>query len=117
MLLLTGKESVRDVVDVRIQSFVTQRMKDMAMDEPYDPDLFGPIVVIEPGDTADQLADAVGFNVLSQDVPTEVVDEHPSCYEIVIVPGDGDYGIVIFIPKLDGVSSELLAFCKAHATP
>lgn len=117
LLLIASNASVREIEDVSIQSFVRARTRDMALDEPYDPDLYGPVIVLEPGDTANQLAEAAGFDVLTQEVPFEVLDDHPSCYELVIVPGDGDFGIVIYIPKLEGVCPELLAFCQAHATP
>ena len=43
--------------------------------------------------------------------------EHDTCYEMVFVPGDGDFGIVIFIPKHPGIDAELLALCAEYAVP
>lgn len=96
--------------------------------EDYDPDLHGPVVVVEPGDTVDQLEQDLGCSILQDPwdgtrfgddgfTPGfEVLEEHPGFYELVIVPGDGDFGVVIFIPKQDGINAELLHFCETYAT-
>ena len=34
----------------------------------------------------------------------------------VLVPGDGDFGVVIFIPKVAGIDPDLLAFCAQYAS-
>ena len=47
----------------------------------------------------------------------EVLEEHAGFYELVFVPGDGDFGIVIFIPKQQGIDPELLAMCAEYAVP
>jgi hypothetical protein len=36
---------------------------------------------------------------------------------MVFVPGDGDFGIVIFIPKLEDIDPDLLAVCAEYAVP
>ena len=105
-----------------------QRIADMTDGEDYDPDLHGPVVVVEPGDTVEQLEQDLGCSILQDPwdgtrfgddgfAPGfEILEEHPGFYELVIVPGDGDFGIVIFIPKQDGISAELLHFCETYAT-
>jgi hypothetical protein len=117
MIVLRDPSEVCLVTDPDIAAIAEGRFQAMSEEEPYDPDINGPLYVVEPGDTVEQLADMVGFSVLDPDVPFEVLEEHPTCYELVIVPGDGDFAIVLFVPKLDGVCPELLAFCEAHATP
>lgn len=111
-----------------IEPAALQRLAEMSDGEDYDADLHGPIVIVEPGDTVEQLEQALGCSILQDPwegtrfgndgfKPTfEVLSEHAAFYELVIVPGDGDFGIVVFIPKQDGISSELLHFCKAYAT-
>jgi hypothetical protein len=107
---------------------IEQRMVDMSGDDPFDPDLHGLIAVLEAGDTSEQLTEAIGLDVLSEPwtgvrfgecafhPAFEVLLEHAGFFELVIVPGDGDYGNVIFIPKLAGVDPELLSFCQAYAS-
>ena len=111
-----------------IRVIAQQRLSDMTDGEDYDPDLHGPVVVVEPGDTVEQLEQDLGCSILQDPwdgtrfgddgfTPGfEVLEEHPEFYELVIVPGDGDFGIVIFIPKQDGISAELLHFCETYAT-
>lgn len=111
-----------------IRVIAQQRLSDMTDGEDYDPDLHGPVVVVEPGDTVEQLEQDLGCSILQDPwdgtrfgddgfTPGfEVLEEHPEFYELVIVPGDGDFGIVIFIPKQDGISAELLQFCETYAT-
>ena len=111
-----------------IRVIAQQRLSDMTDGEDYDPDLHGPVVVVEPGDTVEQLEQDLGCSILQDPwdgtrfgddgfTPGfEVLEEHPAFYELVIVPGDGDFGVVIFIPKQDGISAELLHFCETYAT-
>lgn len=47
----------------------------------------------------------------------EYVGEHADWFEIVIVPGDGDFGVVLFVPRQSDVDSRLLALCAAYAEP
>lgn len=96
---------------LEIQPIAQQRIADMTDGEVYDPDLHGPVVVVEPGDTVEQLERDLGCSILQ--VPWdgtrfddggftpgfEVLEEHPGFYELVIVPSDGDFGVVIFIPN------------------
>lgn len=111
-----------------IHPIAQQRIADMIDGEDYDPDLHGPVVVVEPGDTVEQLEQQLGCSILQDPwdgtrfgddgfTPGfEVLEEHPGFYELVIVPSDGDFGVVIFIPKQDGISAELLHFCETYAT-
>ncbi len=115
--------SLPDIVPV-----AQQRIADMTDGEDYDPDLHGPVVVVEPGDTVERLEQELGCSILQDPwdgtrfgddgfAPGfEVLEEHPGFYELVIVPSDGDFGVVIFVPKQDGISAELLHFCETYAT-
>ena len=75
-------------------------------------------VVPEPGETIPQLVEALGTDLLTVDgCPLwELIDEHPTCYEFVIVMSDAGEGAEVFIPKT-GMAADLLALCQLHATP
>jgi hypothetical protein len=47
----------------------------------------------------------------------EVIEEHRSCYELVFIFSDEGNGIEIFVPKVDGVDTDLLAMCAQFAVP
>lgn len=47
-----------------IQPIAEQRIADMTDGEDYDPDLHGPVVVVEPGDTVEQLEQDLGCSIL-----------------------------------------------------
>lgn len=126
-LSLSNALNARSLVP-EIEPIATRRIADMTDGEDYDPDLHGLVVVVEPGDTIEQLERELGCSIL-QDAwdgtrfgddrftPNfELLEEHRGFYELVIVPGDGDFGVVIFIPKQDGINTELLHFCETYAT-
>ena len=127
MILISGA-TPGVILPIDLLGRIEERMACMAPDEPFDPDLHGLIVVVQSGDTAEHLAEAISFDILSNpwsearfgdtdfEPLFEVLEEHESCFELVIVPGDGDYGIVIFVPKESGVDSLLLSFCQTYAS-
>ena len=127
MFLISGTTPEVDL-PIELRSRIDERMACMAQDEPFDPDFHGQIVVIEEGDSLEAISTAVGFDILANAVtgvcfgepgyePSfEVCEENASCYELVFVFGDGDDGIVIFIPKGVEIDPELLAYCQTYAT-
>jgi hypothetical protein len=127
MFLISGTTPEVDL-PIELRSRIDERMACMAQDEPFDPDFHGQIVVIEEGDSLEAISTAVGFDILANAVtgvcfgepgyePSfEVCEESSACYELVFVFGDGDDGIVIFIPKGVEIDPELLAYCQTYAT-
>ena len=106
MLILRDPEVADSIVATpEIRRLVEQRFLDICADEPYEPDLHGYLIVVEPGDSVRDLEEESGcpFSCF------EVVEELATCYEMVFIPGDGDFGIVIFIPKVEGIDADLPA--------
>lgn len=129
MLVLRDPATVRAIADPVLHGLVEQRFDDICAGDDYDADLHGFMIVVEPGDPVDGLEAESGCPILRSYIGTarygdpdfrpvfECLDEHDTCYEMVFVPGDGDFGIVIFIPKHPGIDAELLALCAEYATP
>ena len=129
MLVLRDPDLSNRIDDGDLRQFVEQRFIDMCSDDEYDPDLNGYMVVVEAGDAAPALEAASGCPILCNldgdgrfgepgfSPCFEVLEEHAGFYEMVFVPGDGDFGIVIFIPKTAGIDAELLAMCAMYCTP
>ena len=101
------------VATPEIRRLAEQWFLDVCAEEPYEPDLHGYLIVVEPGDSVQDLEEESGcpFSCF------EVLEELATCYEMVFVPGDGDFGIVIFIPKVEGIDADLLAVCAEYAIP
>lgn len=112
-----------------LKTLVTSRFDEITGGELFDPELHGIFIVVEPGDTATDLENVSGYPVLTNPISGrqygdrdfeplfEYLGEHPCCFEMVFVSGDGDFGIVIFIPKIGGIAPDLLAFCRHYASP
>ena len=129
MLVLRNPESSTDIIDTDLRELIEQRFEDICDGEEFDPDLHGFMIVAEPSDPVELLEKGSGCPILSAYIGTarygdpdfrpvfECLEEHLTCYEMVFVPGGGDFGIVIFIPKQPGIDPDLLAMCAEYAVP
>jgi hypothetical protein len=101
-----------------ITTQIQQRLSDLLRDDDLTMEELVFFVVPEPGETIQQLVEALGTDLQTVDgIPLwEFIEEHPSCYEFVIVMSDDGFGAEVFIPKA-GMDADLLALCQLHATP
>lgn len=93
----------------------------------YDPDEHGYIVIAEPGDEATVLEAETGYPILSDwfnenhygdedfGPAFEWLKEHPCCFELCFIPNDGDFVLLLIVPKMSGVDAQLLAMCRENA--
>ena len=129
MLILNDPELSSRIEDPDLRRLVEQRFIDMCSDDDYDPDVNGYMIVVEASDTVPALEAESGCPILRNlggngrfgdpgfSPCFEVLEEHAGFYEMVFIPGDGDFGIVIFIPKAAGIDAELLAMCAMYCVP
>ena len=137
MLTLRNITLASTIADPDLRSIIEQRFADMSGGDEYDADLeteLEPdhdllVIVVEPGDSVQALESESGCPILHNLVgdvrfgepgftPSfEVLEEHAGFYELVYVPGDGDGGINIFIPKVEGMDPGLLAMCDMYSVP
>ena len=113
-----------NIINVHIRHFLVQRFQAMTEGEDLDPDIHGYALVIEPSDTmATLLADPEGSILRGLTdkgpfvLPPESVEEHPEFYDLVFVPGDGDYAVNVVVPREPGIDNKLLSLCAQIATP
>ena len=129
MLVLREPEEAKRITDTAIRSLVEARFMQLASDAWYDWQRHGYIIVLEPGDSTEGLEQESGCPVL-HDVfdqfafgdpdfqpAAEVLEEHQNCFELGFVLNDDGFTIVIFVPKDDGIDTELLAMCAEFSTP
>ena len=104
--------------DHTITALVQQRLNDLLQDGDLTMEELVFFVVPEPGETIQQLVEALGTDLLTVDgCPLwEFIEEHPTCFEFVIVLDDSGFGAEVFLPKT-GMDADLLALCQLHAAP
>lgn len=129
MLILRDPAHVERVQEPRLRALITQRFAEVSVDEPYDPDVIGDFVVAEPGDTLASLESALGAPILNSQFSNarfgepdyepchEFLEEHVFCFEACWIYNDGGYGVLLFVPKVDGMDTGLLDYCQTYAVP
>jgi hypothetical protein len=117
-----------DVI-TRLRPRLQQRFADLAGVESYDPDQHGYLVLVEAGDTVTTLETETGCPILTDWTGSrrygdpgfapacEWLDEHPLYYEMGFVLNDSGAALLLIIPKLTGIATELLSLCGDHAEP
>lgn len=128
MLILRDPAAVSGVADPAIAKLLALRFSQLSEDEPYDPDVHGFFILVEPGDTVSGLEAASGcwitqglFSEARYGEPDfspcfEVLEEHPFCWELIFILNDGGFGVLFAIPK-SGIDDELQRFCRQYAIP
>jgi len=64
MIILRDPQQLTQVVQPEIKAFLRQRFHDICEPEPYDPDEHGFFILIEPGDTSEQIELDTGYSLL-----------------------------------------------------
>ena len=130
MVIITNPVQIAVITDTSLRQLIERRIQEISECCPWDADELGPMIVVEPGDTAEDLQAIMGFSILEsifddshfgdeEFAPSfefaEIVGE--DLYELVYVISDGGYGYDIFIPNRPGIDSTILAFCQTYAVP
>ncbi len=129
MLILKGPALASRITDRGIRRLVEQRFREVCAGVPYDYDLHGYMIVVEPGDTVDALEketscailrdlfDDVRFGDPDFSPSFEALEEHHECYEMLFITNDEGFGITLWIQKKEEIAADLLALCIEYATP
>ena len=127
MLVLRDPASASSVADPEIRGLVEQLFVTICDGEPYEYDLHGYMIVVEPDDSIETLEEESGCRIVRNrhddtrfgnpafSPSFEFVEEHPTCYEMVFV--DNCLGVDFLVPKAAGIDAELLALCAQYAEP
>ena len=129
MLFIRGPDQARRISDRDIRDLVVQRFAEVCNGDPYDPDVHGEMVVVEPGDTLQSVEGESGVPIASNPFDDthfpnpdfapvcEYLEEHSHCYEALYLFSDDGAGVNFFIPKSPGIDAEIIAFCASFAVP
>lgn len=127
MVRIRGPDRAHRIDDPDIRRLVERRFVEVCNGEPYDPEIHGEMIVVEPGDTPASLEGQSGCSIAGNPfdetrfpgpafVPAcEVIEEHATCYEMVFILNDDGFGVLIFVPKHPGIDRELLSLCRTYA--
>ena len=134
MIVLRNPQATSQITDPYIRNLVVLRFGQLnSPDDPDAPDANGYFIVVEPGDTVEQLEQVVGlpimhslFDDLIYGHPDftpcfEILEEHNyeqhSIYEMVFISDDDGTFTALLIPAIEGIDTNLLAMCRSFATP
>lgn len=104
-----------------------QCFRDLSGEETYDPSVHGTIVVAESGDSATLIEKETGCPILSDwfgashygnddFAPSyDHIEAHLLCYELGFITNDDGYTVLLIVPKLTGIDSDLLSLCREYA--
>ncbi|KQM13897.1 hypothetical protein ASE49_12755 [Novosphingobium sp. Leaf2] len=74
----------------------------------------GPVIIVDPGDTLQDIEKAAGI-AIGGDPDMEVCVLDNGWAELVFVTSDDGSGAVILIPDREGIDPDLLAIVRTHA--
>ena len=128
MIVLRDPHQITQVIQPEIKAFLRRRFHDICAPEPYDPDEHGFFILVEPGDTSEQIESDTGYSLLkslfnctaygdSDFTPDfEYLEDHGSFCEAVFIFTDSGFAVVMIVPKEDGIDGRILELCAEFAT-
>ena len=128
MIVLRDPHQLTQVVQPDIKAFLRRRFHDICDPEPYDPDEHGFFILVEPGDTSEQIELDTGYSLLKSlfngtaygdpefSPDFEYLEDHDSFCEAVFIFTDSGFAVVMIVPKEDGIDAGILELCAEFAT-
>jgi len=128
VIIVRDQSSIPHIQSPAIRALVQQRIQDLQA-QGFDLADVGFIVVLEVGDTLDELVTQIGFNPLCNrhtglryDQPGyspsfEFVQAFQDCFDLVFVLDDTGYGLEVIVPIEQGIDADLLTLCRRYALP
>ena len=124
MQYIRGPTDARRIDDPGIRHLVDERFAQVCNGEPYDADIHGEMIVVEPGDTLSSLEREtelpISYNPYDEShfpedpdfiSVAEHVEEHVGAYEMTFILTDEGAGAILFIPRQPGIDAQLLDLC------
>lgn len=112
MIKVTDHVSAMAIPDPDIRDLVLERIAAIADDIPFDSTVHGFFVVVEAGDTLEAITAQVGLDPLSRTL--EILEDCGTVWGCLYILDDSGYGVELFVPKTEGMPSELLAMCESY---
>lgn len=112
-------------INPHLKELLTERVRQLDIEDLSTTARF---VIFQPGDTTDDLDQALGFSVFQNSADGtrygnpdfspgwEWIEDHGHCYELVFILTDDGFAHVVFVPRDSGVDGSLLNFCATYAS-
>jgi hypothetical protein len=129
MIILRDPQQLTQVAQPEIKAFLQERFHDICSPEPYDPDKHGFFIMVEPGDSSEQIESATGYSLLKSlfngtvygdpdfAPDFECLEDHGRFYEAVFIFTDSGFAVVMIVPKEEGIDVRILELCAEFAIP
>ncbi len=127
MRILRDAADVAALEDKELLALIERRLDEREIGDAFDAELHGPFVVMVPGDSLAEVEAAIGIPLLINPVTHaaygdpafnpifEYAGRHARFYELVFIPGGGDEGATLLVPRHPDVEPRLLALCAEYA--
>jgi hypothetical protein len=126
MRIIGSLAGTDQISDTAIRALVRKRINDLG-GEAFALAEVGYFLVVEIGDTLQALETQLGFSIVVNritgirwDQPDftpsfEFIEDLGYCYDMVFVLDDSGFGVELFVPKEEGIDTDLLAMCRMFA--
>lgn len=111
-------------IDARLRQLLADRVADWTATDLLD---LTHLLIVQPGDTEEDIEAAVGFSPLVNALaggsypaqgyvpPFEWVSDVGGYFELIQTVGNSGFAFCLLVQDAEGVDPELLAMCRAHA--
>jgi len=116
----------RVVTDPQLKNLLSDRVRDWSALGLLD---LTHLVIVEVGDTDASIIEELGFSPLVNPLngkrfgmegfvlPFDYIEDHGSCFELIVTVGNDGFAFVLFVRDRVGVDPKLLSMCNTHARP
>lgn len=107
-------------LDTRLRGLIAASIKQDIRPVQYDLTDYTSVVIVQAGDTDDEICCEVGFSPLANladDIRQQrgVLKDHGDWFEITFTIGNDGFAYVLFVQDAEGVDRKLLALCRSLA--
>ncbi|MDD2844649.1 MAG: hypothetical protein PHT57_06810 [Rhodoferax sp.] len=129
MHIIRDHKAAATLQDLELRACIEKTFSDLSEQGLFDSEEWGYFLIMEPADSQEAISLQLGFSLLHNRwsgacfghagfTPSwEVMNAHEHWYELVFVISDDGFGVVVFIPKRNGIDPHLLAMCARYAVP
>lgn len=119
MLTITNSAEMARVLstmtDATLKRILTDRVEQLAEYDGYDLGELAHFLIVQPGDTLDDIEAALGFSPITN--LCEVVTNHGGWFEAVFILSDDGFGWCMLVPDELDVPPGLVERCRGSSEP
>lgn len=120
--------AIKSTLDPHLRALIAASIKQDIQGATYDLIDVSSIVIVQPGDTEEDIQRELGFSPLVDvdgrrfgsdafNPDWNVLHAHTGWFELVFCLGNDGFAFVLFVQDAEGVDANLLDLCRTHARP